>query len=71
MIFCDWIYALKVVGLSLDLLGQPVMAHFERLRSMWDHSAYLCSLFICSWIFCILSVIIVRSSAYAVPTKKI
>ena len=66
MIFCDWMYALKVVGLSLDLLGQPVMAHFERLRSMWDHSTYLCNLFICGWIFCILSVIIIKSSAYAV-----
>ena len=34
VIFCDWMYALKVLGLSLDLLGHPVMAHFERLRSM-------------------------------------
>ena len=32
--FYDWMYALKVVGLNFDLLGQPVMAHFERLKSM-------------------------------------
>ena len=37
MIFCDWMYALKVVGLRLDLLGHHVIAHFERLRSMCDH----------------------------------
>ena len=41
-------YVLKILGLSLDLLGQLVMAYFERLRSMWNHSAYLCSLFICA-----------------------
>ena len=44
---CDWIYDLKVVGLSLDLLGYPLMAHLERLRSMCDYSAYLWSLIIC------------------------
>ena len=38
VIFCDWMYALKVFGLSLDLLGQHVMAHLDRLRSMSDHS---------------------------------
>ena len=53
-----------IVSLSLDLLGQPVMAHFERLRSMLDHFTYLCSLFICGWIFYILSVIIARSYVY-------
>ena len=31
---CDWMYALKVVGLSFDLFGHPVIAHFERLRFM-------------------------------------
>ena len=40
---CDWIYALNVLGFSFDLLGQPVMAHFERLRSICDHSANFCS----------------------------
>ena len=34
MIFCDWIYILKVLNLSLDLLGHPVMAHLDKLRSM-------------------------------------
>ena len=29
---CDCIYALKVLGLSFDLLRQPVMAHLARLR---------------------------------------
>lgn len=37
-IFWDWMYALKVLGLRFDLLGQPVMAHFDRLRSMCAHS---------------------------------
>ena len=37
--FCDWMNALKMLGLNLDLLGQPVMAHLERFRSMCDHSA--------------------------------
>ena len=34
VIFWDWMYALKVLGLNLDLLGQPVITHFERFRSM-------------------------------------
>ena len=50
VMFCDWMYALKVFGLSLDLLGQPVIAHFERFRSMCDHSANFCNLSICGWI---------------------
>ena len=45
--FHDCIYALKVFGLSLNLLGHRVMAHFTRLRSMYDHCANLCSLSIC------------------------
>lgn len=32
-------YALNVLGFSFDLLGHPVIVHFERLRSMCDHSA--------------------------------
>ena len=34
-------YALKVFGLSLDLLGHLVMVYFERLRSIYDHNANL------------------------------
>ena len=52
--------------MSLDLLGHPVMAHLDRLRSMCDHCANFCSLLIWGWICCILSVIMARSSAYAV-----
>ena len=37
--FWDWMNALKVLGLSLDLLGHPVMAHFDKLRSICAHSA--------------------------------
>lgn len=66
VMFCDWIYALKVVGLSSELLGHPVMTHFERLRSIFYHSTNLWSLVICSWMFCILFVIIARSSTYAI-----
>jgi hypothetical protein len=67
LMFCDWIYALKVVsGLSLNLLEQLVMTHFERLRSMCEHFTYLCSLVICDMMCCILSVIIVRSFVYVV-----
>ena len=65
MIFCDWMYALKIVGLSLDLLGQPMMAYFERLKSMCDHYAYLWSLVICGCMCCMFFVIITRSSTYA------
>lgn len=39
VIFCDRMYALKVFGLGLDLLGRPVMAHLDRLKSICDHSA--------------------------------
>ena len=46
VIFCDWIYALYVLGLSFDLLGHPVMAHLARLRSICDHSANFCNLII-------------------------
>ena len=62
-------YALKVVGLSLDLFGHPVIVHLDRFRSMYDHCANLCSLLICGCMCCILSVIIARSSAYAVVVQ--
>ena len=62
-------YALKVVGLSLDLFGHPVIAHLDRFRSMYDHCANLYSLLICDCMCCILSVIIARSSAYAVVVQ--
>lgn len=32
------VYALKMVGLRLDLFGRVVMAHFARLRSRCVHS---------------------------------
>lgn len=62
VMFCDWIYALKIVGLSLDLLGHPMMAYLEKLRSIFYHSANLWSLSICDWMFCMLPVIIARLS---------
>ena len=64
--FCNCMNALKVFGLSLDLLGQPMMAHFKRFRSLCDHYANFCILSICGWICCMLSVMIVRLSAYVV-----
>ena len=33
---------------------------------MWDHFMYLYNLFICVWRFCILFMIIAKSSAYAI-----
>lgn len=52
--------------LSLDLFGQHVRVQFERLRPMCDHSTNFCSLHICSWMCCMLWVIIARSYAYGV-----
>jgi hypothetical protein len=42
------------------------MTHIERLRSISAHFAYFCNLFIYGWIFCILSIIIAKLSAYVV-----
>ena len=63
--FCDCMNALKVFGLSLGLLGQPMMAHFERFKSLCDHYAKFCILSICGWICCRLSIMIAILSAYA------
>ena len=38
VMFCDWMNALNVLGLNLDLLGHFVMAHLDRLRSICAHS---------------------------------
>ena len=57
--------ALKILDLSFDLLGQPVMTHLARFRSIWAHSANCCSLMIWGWMFCIVSDMMARSSAYA------
>ena len=48
IMFCNCMYVLKVFGLNLDLLGHPVMAHFERMRSMYDHLKNFCNLNICA-----------------------
>ena len=40
---------LKAWGFSLDLLGQPVTAHFGIPRSIPAHLQYLSSLFNWSW----------------------
>ena len=64
--FCDWMNALKIFDLSLDLLGQPLITYFERFRFIYDHCAYSCNLFIFGCMCYMLSVIIVRSSAYVV-----
>ena len=66
VMYCNWIYALKVFGLSLDLLGQLAMTRFERLSSMCDHSTNFCSLSICGWMCRMLSVSIARSFPYIV-----
>ena len=55
-----------MLDLSFDLLEHHVMAHFERLRSMCDHSVSFCSLNICDWMCCMLSKIFARSSVYVV-----
>lgn len=55
VMFCDWIYALMVLGLSLNLLGHHVMAYFDRLRSMYDRFASFCSLDLCGMMCCMLS----------------
>lgn len=34
---CAYMYALKVVGLKLNLFGHPVIMHLERLRSRFAH----------------------------------
>ena len=52
-----------MLGLSFDWLGHPVMAHLERFRSMWDHSANFCNLSICGCMWFMLSDMIARSSA--------
>ena len=52
-------------GFSLDLFGQPVMAHFCTPKSIPAHSQNLSSLFNCVCIDWILFVIAARSSTYA------
>jgi hypothetical protein len=61
----DWIRALKVVGLNLDLFGHPVTAHFGMPRSIPAHSQNLSSLFNCVCNVSSLLAIAARSSAYA------
>jgi len=70
-IFWDWMKALKVVGFSFDLFGQPVIAHLDRLRSRWAHSENFCSLLICGCICVMLSVMMARSSAYAMVLQVV
>ena len=62
----DWIRALKVVGLSLDLFGHPVTAHFGIPRSILAYSQNLFNLFNCLCSVSSLLAIAARSSAYAV-----
>ena len=64
--FCACMNALKTTGFNLDLLGLPVMAHLARFRSRYAHSEIFCSLVICGCMLAILSVMIAKSSAYAV-----
>jgi hypothetical protein len=61
----DWIRALKVVGLSLDLFGHPVTAYFGMPRSIPAHSQNLSSLFNCVCNAYSLLAIAARSSTYA------
>ena len=46
-----------------------MIAHLDRFRSIYDHCANFCSLVIWGWMCCILSVIMARSSAYAVVVQ--
>ena len=62
VIFCNWMYALKVFGLDLDLLGHHVMAHLDKLRSICDHSTNYWSLTIWGWRCGMLSLVIARLS---------
>ena len=39
--FASYMCALKVCGLSFDLLGHPVIAHLEMPKSIPAHSQYL------------------------------
>ena len=39
VMFCDWMYALKVLDLIFVLLRHHVMAHIDILRSIRAHSA--------------------------------
>lgn len=61
---CACMYALKVVGLKLNLFGHPVIAHLERLRSRCIHYDNFLSLWICGWLWVTSSVRMARSSAY-------
>jgi hypothetical protein len=60
-----WIHALKIVGDSLDLFGQPVMAYLFIPRSMPAHLQYLSILLSCVWIYVMLLKMTTKSSAYA------
>ena len=44
--FCDWINALKVLGVNFDLFRHPVIAHLARFKSICAHSEIFCSLVI-------------------------
>ena len=66
VIYCDWMNVLNMLGLSLDLLGHPVMARLTKYRSICAHSANYWILLIWGWIFCTLSEMMARSSAYAI-----
>ena len=61
----DWINALKVVRCSLDLFGQPVIAHLGIPRSSPAHVQNLSSLLSCVCSVSSLLAIVARSSAYA------
>ena len=50
------------MGFKFDLLGHPMIAHLERLRSRCAHSKNFWSLKICGWICVMLSVNMARSS---------
>lgn len=50
--FCACMYALTVLGLSLDLFGHLEMVHLERLRSILDHSANFWK-FLDLWLYCL------------------
>lgn len=64
--FCVWMNALSMEGLSLDLLGHPIIARLDRLRSRCDHLENFGSFLIWGWIHIVLSMRISRSFTYVV-----
>lgn len=55
-----------MLSLTLDLLGLHVLAHLNKLRSMWAHFVNVWSLRNCGYKFWKVDVSKIRSSTYVV-----